>query len=152
MQITLSPAQATLFDHDPEAAGRALLDDLQAQARRLSARGGYISVYFDYESVEILHPDGRVLAVVEADPWAEEQKELARRIFAAADSEDVVSREAAAALVQSEYGDAHPEWRKVQYGTALAEQMGCWQAYASLCESRPDRLGEDEADEAVADE
>ncbi len=152
MQITLSAAHTTLHDHGTESEVLALLDDLQARARRLSARGGYISVYFDYESVEILHPDGRVLAVVEADPWAEEQKELSRRIFAAADGEDVVSREAAAVLVQSEYGDAHPEWRKVQYGTALAEQMGCWQAYASLCESRPDRLGEDEADGEEAGE
>jgi len=82
--------------------------------------------------VEVLHPDGRVLAVAEADPWAPEQRELAARIFAVADEGDVVSREAATALVQAEYGDEQPRWCVTQYGTMLAERMGCWQAYASL--------------------
>lgn len=137
MQLILTPEQAAIHDRGSEPEIQALMQDVLAQARRLSARGGHINVYFDYETVEVRHPDGTLLGAVEADPWAAEQRELARRIFAVADAEDVVLREDVAELVRAEYGETHPEWHKTQHGTALAEAMGCWQAYASLCDARP---------------
>lgn len=132
LQIILTSEQARVVDEGRDEDRQALLLELRARAARLSARNGYISVFYDYEEVELLHPDGRVLETVEADPWAVEQRELAKRIRTLADEEDVVPREAAAALVRAEYGEAHPDWHKTQHGTALAERMGCWQAYASL--------------------
>ena len=137
MQLVLTPEQAAIHDRGSEPEIQALMESVLAQARRLSARNGHINVYFDYETVEVRHPDGTLLGAVEADPWAEEQRELARRIFAVADAEDVVLREAVVEIVRAEYGEAHPEWHKTQHGTTLAEAMGCWQAYASLCEARP---------------
>ncbi|MDP2359672.1 MAG: hypothetical protein Q8O14_02810 [bacterium] len=134
LSLTLSPAQAAIHDGDDEAARHDQLEALLAHARRLSARHGQAGVFLEYEGVELLHPDGRVLAVVEADPWAPEQKELARRIFAAADGEDLVARPTVEAILDVERESAPADWRRAQPGLLLAERLGCWQAYASLCD------------------
>ena len=151
MTVQLTAEEAAIHDQGGEE-GRRVLDEALARARRLSARAGTQGPFFDYPEVEVLHADGRVLAVVEADPWAPEQRELAARIFAAADGEDVVSREAATALVQAEYGDTRPRWCVTQHGTMLAERMGCWQAYASLAEQRRPASPDEEEDGDVGDD
>jgi len=151
MFLQLTAEEAAIHDLGGGEAER-VLDGARARARLLSARGGTTGPFFDYGEVEVRHPDGRVLDVVVADPWAPEQRDLAARIFAAADDQDVVSREAATALVQAEYADTRPRWCVTQHGTMLAERMGCWQAYASLAEQRRPATPDEEEDGADGDD
>jgi hypothetical protein len=151
MPIHLTPEEAAIH-HRGGPESERILDEALARARHLSARGGTSGPFFDYGEVEVLHPDGRVLGVAVADPWAPEQRELAARIFAVADDQDVVSRDAATALVQAEYGDGQPRWCVTQHGTMLAERMGCWQAYASLVDERRPAPAEAEDEDGEDDD
>lgn len=121
----------------PGPQGEGLPEALLARARHMSARAGHINALLDYEAVELLDPDGQVLALVEADPWAPEQRELAARLFALADSQDFIPKAAALKILQAELEDLLPDMHRNWLGLELAERLGCWQAYASLRERLP---------------
>jgi len=128
-------AQEAALAASSEAMDQQRWEEILARARQLSARAGQWGPFLDYNAVELVAPDDRVVVTVEADAWAPEQRALAARLLELADAEDEVPAAAARVLLQEACGPDALPWAG-KPGLEVAERLGCWQAYASLRAAR----------------